>query len=124
MTLLRGVLCRRVALRLCWLRFRVNGLVTLDVPAKAKAHSREHFFSESMFLSRAKSGVERQGEYVRWHRFLDRGFDGPAALAGILNKAGEILQLRILRQRRGAKIEQPRRNHTAAPPNLGDIRHV
>ena len=98
--------------------------MTLDVPAEAEAHGREHLFAEGMFLPRAETGVERRGDHIRRNRFLDRGLDRPAALARILDEAGKILQLRILRQRGGAEIEQPGRDDAAAPPNLGDIRHV
>src|SRR5579864_2807746 len=105
MALLRGVPCRRAALRSCRLWFGVDGLAALDVPAEAGAHGREHLFSEGVLLPRAESGVECRGEHVRRDRFLDRGLDGPATLAGILDEAGEIFQLRILRQRGGAEIE-------------------
>ena len=107
-----------------WLWFGIGGLLTLDVPAEAEAHGRENLFAERVLLPRAEAGVERRGQHVRRDRFLDRGLDGPAALAGILDVAGEFLQLRILRQRGGAEIEQPGRDDAAAPPNLGDVRHV
>ena len=75
--------------------------------AEAQAHGREHLFAEGVLLPRAEAGVERRREHVGRDRFLDRGLDGPATLARILDEAGEILQLRILRQRGGAEIEQP-----------------
>src|SRR6185437_5167617 len=62
--------------------------------------------------------------HLRRNGLLDRRFDGPAALAGILDEAGKILQLRILRKRRGAEIEQPGGDHAAAPPDLRDVRDV
>src|SRR6185437_10920636 len=62
--------------------------------------------------------------HLRRNGLLDRRFDGPAALAGILDAAGKILQLRILRKRRGAEIEQPGGDHAAAPPDLRDVRDV
>src|SRR5579864_3261257 len=102
-----GALGRRMNLRFFRLRFGVNGLITLDMPAEAETHRREHLFSEVMLLPRAESGVQRCGEYVCRNRLLDRGLDGPATFAGILDITGESLQLRILRQRRGAQIEQP-----------------
>ena len=75
--------------------------------AEAEAHGREHLFAEGVLLPRAEPGVQRRGEHIGRHRLLDRGLDGPAALAGILDEAREILQLRIFRQRGGAEIEQP-----------------
>ena len=82
--------------------------MTLDVSAEAQPHGREHLFAEGVLLPRAEPGIERRREHVGRNRFLDRGLDGPPALARILDEAGEILQLRILRQRGGAEIEQPR----------------
>ena len=107
MALLSGVLCRRMTLRLFRVRFGVNGLATLDVAAEAEPHRRKHLFSEVVLLPRAESGVKRGGQHVRRDGLLDRGLDGPTALAGILDVAGEIRQLRILRQRGGAEIEKP-----------------
>src|SRR5579864_1678028 len=98
MALRGGVLCRRMNLRFFRLRFRVNGLITLDMPAEAETHRREYLFSEGMFLPRAESGVQRSREHVCRDRLLDRGLDGPATLAGILDITGEFLQLRILRE--------------------------
>src|SRR5580693_3677720 len=105
MALLFGVPCRRGTLRLCRLWLGVNGLVTLDVPTEAEAHGRQHPFPEGVLLPRAEPCIERSGEHVRRDRFLDRGLDGPATLAGILDEAGEILQLRRLRQRGGSAAE-------------------
>src|ERR1019366_6635008 len=92
--------------------------------AEAESHGREHLFAEGMLLPRAEAGVQRRGKYVGRDRFFDRGLDGPAALAGILDKTGEILQLRVLRERGGTEIEQPGGDDTAAPPDLRDIRQV
>jgi hypothetical protein len=60
-----------------------------------------------VLLPGAKPGVERCGEHIRRHRFLNRRLDSPPTFARILHEAGEILELRILCQRGGAKIEQP-----------------
>src|SRR6185312_11925237 len=89
MVLLGGVLWCRVTLRVFWLRFRVNGLLTLEVSAEAEAHGREHLFAEGVLLPRTEASVERRGKHVRRDRFLDRGLDGPATLARILNEAGK-----------------------------------
>src|SRR6185312_1413386 len=99
MALLCGVLCRRMTLRFFRLRFRIDGLVTLDVAAEAETHRREHLLSEVVLLPRAESGVKGGGQHVRRDRLLDRGLDGPTTLAGILDVARELIQLRILHQR-------------------------
>ncbi len=96
----------------------------LDMAAEAEAHGRQHFLAESLLLPRAEAGVERGGQHIGRNRFLDRRLDGPAALAGILDKAGEMSELRIARQGRRAEIEQPGRDHAAAPPDLGDVGQV
>src|SRR6266851_5569690 len=107
MTLLRGAFSRRATLRSFRLWLMIDGLLTLDVSAEAEAHGREHLFAERVLLPRAEAHVERRSEHVRRNRFLDCCLDRPATLAGILDEAGEVLQLRILRQRGGAEIEQP-----------------
>ena len=50
MALLGGVLCRRATLRILWLWFGVNRLLTLEVPTEAEAHGRKHLFAERMLL--------------------------------------------------------------------------
>src|SRR3984893_2066266 len=117
MALLFGVPRRRVTLRLRRLWFGVNGLVTLDVAAEAEAHGRQHPFPEGVLLPRAEPCIERRGEHVRRDRLLDRGLDGPATLAGILDEAGEILQLRILCQRGGAEMEERQHKYDPHTPN-------
>src|SRR5580700_3329314 len=122
-----ALLCRVLrgrAPRVFWLWFGVDRLLTLDVAAEAKAHGREHLFAEGMLLPRAEPGEQRRRDHIRWDRLLDRGLHRPSAFARVLNEAGEILQLWILRQRSGGEIEQPGRNDAAAPPNLRNIRYV
>ena len=96
MALLGCVPRRRVTLQILWLWLGVSRLLTLDMAAEAEA------FAGGMLLPRAETGVERRRDHVSRNRFLDRGLNRPAALAEILDQAGELLQLRILRQRRGA----------------------
>ena len=98
--------------------------LSLDVPAKPEPHGRKHLLGKPMFLARAKAHVQRRRQHVRRHRFLDRRFDGPAALAGIRDMAGEIRQISVLRQRLGGQVEQPGRHHAAAAPEFGDVGHV
>ena len=88
MVLLGGLSCCRATLP--WLWFGVNGLLTLNVAAEAKAHGRKRLFAEGLLLPRGETGVERRGDHVRRDRFLDRDLDRPATLSRILDEAGEI----------------------------------
>ncbi len=70
------------------------------------------------------AGIERGGYDVGGDRLLDRGLDGPATLAGILDVSRKALELRVLHQRGGAEVKQPGRDDTATPPDFRDIRQV
>ena len=74
--------------------------------------------------ARLEARVQRRGEHVRRHALLDGGLDRPAALAGIGDPSGEARQRRILRQRLGRQIQQPRGDDAAAAPHFGDLRHI
>src|SRR6202011_6245292 len=75
----------------------------LDMSAEFVAHGREQLVGEARRLARSEAGVERSREDIRRHRFLDRRHDGPAALAGIIDKSGIARELRIFRQRHGGE---------------------
>src|SRR5579862_5387455 len=96
----------------------------LDVPPESLAHGGEDFLRKSVLGARAKARIERSGENIRRHRFLDRGLNGPAALAGILDEARIGGEGRILRKRGRGEIEQPGGDHAAAPPHLRYVRNV
>src|SRR5262245_48443771 len=102
MTLSSGLPTHGTRLQVFRLWFWVIRLAPLDVAAKAEAHRGEHFICECVLLARTEAGEQRRRKHLGRDRFLDRGLDRPAALAGILNEAGEFVQLRILRQRGGA----------------------
>ena len=74
--------------------------------------------------ARAEACVERRRQHVGRHGFLDRGHDGPAALAEIVDQAGELDELRVRRQGDRRQIEQPRGDHAAAPPDFGDVGQI
>src|SRR3954451_13399748 len=99
-------------------------LLRLLVAAKAGAHCREDFFGKGVLFSRPEARVERGGKNLSRYRLIDRRGGGPAALAGILDKAGVIVERLVLRNRRRGEVQQPGRDHPAAPPyfrNVGDI---
>src|SRR6478609_7058194 len=108
MTLFRGFVGCRAALRLVGLRFGLDRFLAFDMSAKAEAHGREHLFAKRVLPPRTESGVQRTGEYVGGYRLLDRSLDRPSLLAGILDETGEVFQLRVFRQCSGAEIKQPR----------------
>src|ERR1700733_7008446 len=105
----------------CVLAHRVRMLLRLPVTAETGTHRRENLFSKGMLLAGAKSREQRRGQYLGRHRLVDGGVDGPAAFAGIFDKAGVVFQGVVFRERRCRQVEQPGRDHAAAPPYLGDV---
>ena len=57
----------------------------------------ERIFSANVCsLRERKRAIERRGQHLGRHRLVDRGIDGPAAFAGILDKAGIFIQRLVL----------------------------
>jgi hypothetical protein len=82
-------------------------------------------FSANVCCWRERKRTNSDGsQNVGRHGFLDRCFDCPAALARILDIAGEVLELAVLGERRGREIEQPRGHDAAAAPDFGDVGQV
>ena len=63
-------------------------------------------------------------QHVGRHAFVDGGLDRPAPFARIGDSARELFQVRILDERRGGQVQQPRRDHAAAPPNLAHVAQI
>src|SRR5262249_45037846 len=105
-TLLGRVTTRRAALQVFGLWFGITGLASLGMAAETEAHRRQHLFCERVLLARTETGKQCRREHIGGNRLLDCSLDRPPPLAGILHVTGEFIQLRILRQRRGTKIEQ------------------
>ena len=61
---------------------------------------------------------------MRGHALVDGGLDRPAAFARVGDAPGKFAQHGILYQRRGREIEQPGRDHAAAPPDLYNVGEV
>ena len=61
-----------------------------DMAAEAEAHGREHLLAEGVLLARAEAGDRARRTALGRHRLLDRRLDRPAALAGIVDVAGEL----------------------------------
>src|SRR6267142_3639566 len=107
--------------------FRVDAeclFFQLDVPAKLLAHGAQKLFGKGMVLARAEARIQSRRQHIDGNRRIERGLDRPAAFAGILDLAGVFRKVRVLGQRHRCKIEQPRRDHAAATPHLGDIGQV
>ena len=89
---------------------------------------RTAFASPRALCSRSRRGhgkrsgrVERRAQDRRRHPLLDRGDRCPAALAGVRDAPGEVVQAGRLLQRGCGEVEQPRADHAPAPP---DLRHL
>ena len=100
-----------------WRRF-------FQVSAELKAHGREQFVLEVRLAARGEAFVERRGEHGHRHAFVDGGLDRPAAFARIRDSAREFGERGIFDQRGRRQVEQPRGDHAAAPPHLGDVAQV
>ena len=65
--------------------------LAFDMAAELVAHGREQLLAEAVLDARAEARIERGGQHIGRHGLLDRGVDRPAAFAGILDEAVEIL---------------------------------
>src|SRR5262249_46282225 len=110
--------CSSLLLRSCMaLTHRLDRLRPgrfFQMPPEFVTHGRQELVGEIGLAARAEPLVESRGEHMRRHALVDGGLDGPAAFAGIGYAAGEFRQARVLNQRGGRQVEQPRRNHAAA----------
>src|SRR4051794_37819290 len=93
-----------------------SALPGLDMPAETLAHGGEHLLREGVVLARAEAGVERGREHLRRHGLLDRGHNGPAALARILDMPRKAGEAAVLGERRGREVEKPGGDDAAAAP--------
>ena len=103
---------------------RTGFLRRLLVAAETGPHRGQDLLGKGVVLARAEAGVERGRQHFRRHGLVDRGVHGPAAFAGILHEARVIIQRLVLGERGCREVEQPGRDHAAAPPHLGDIGDV
>src|ERR1700733_2129298 len=83
----------RVLSRWVWM------LLRLLVAAETGAHRREDLFSEGVFPARPEAREQSRGQHLGGHRLVDGGIDGPAAFAGIFDKAGIGIERVIFRKR-------------------------
>src|ERR1700690_4492313 len=90
----------------------------LEVAAELKAHGGKQLVGEIRLTARGEPFVQSGGENGRRHGLVNRRLDSPAPFAGIGNAAGEFFQSRILDERYGGTVKQPRSNHAASAPDL------
>ena len=88
--------------------------------AERIAHRGEHTVSELGFSTRGETVEERRGEDRNGDALLDRGLQGPAALAGVADAAGVVLEHRRLVQRLRGEVEEPGGDHRPPAPELRD----
>src|SRR5262249_27139602 len=96
----------------------------LQVTTEFVAHGGKELVGEPRLAARTEAFVERGRKHGHRDGGVDRGFGRPASCAGVGDLAGKIRERGILGQRRGGKIEQPRRNDAAAPPYFRDVAQV
>ena len=95
-----------------------------EVSAEAESHGGEEFVLEVGLAAGAEALVEGRGENGHGNGFVDGGFDGPAAFAGIGDAAFEFGEGRVFHERGGGEVEQPGGDDAAAPPDFGDVADV
>src|SRR5271166_4339421 len=71
-----------------------TGSELLDVAAEGKTHGRQHLLGERVLLSRPEAGIESRGQHFGRNRLVDGGIDRPPSLAGVLDRARELRQIR------------------------------
>src|SRR2546430_7199676 len=85
------------------------------------AQSREQFICEICLAARAKTLIQGGRQNVHGHGLVDGGLDRPAPLARVRNPPCELRESRIRGEGGRHEIQQPRRDHTAAPPHLRNV---
>src|SRR5712691_4152460 len=99
-------------------------VLLLRVPAELAAHRVQDLAGELAERAGLEPLDQRGGDHRGGNALVHRGQDRPAALAGVGDPSGEVVQLRGPGQRVGGQVDQPGPDDRAAPPDLGDLRHV
>ena len=92
--------------------------------AELVAHRRDGLHRRRVVLAGDEARVERGGDRRRRDGVLDAGLDGPAALAGVLGVAGDLVEARVLVERGDHEVEQPRPDDGALAPGAEDLGDV
>src|SRR5688572_28296660 len=103
---------------------RTQPSAALDMAAELRPQRRQQFFREGVVAARPEPRVQRGGERVGRHLFLDGCRHGPAPLARVGDASLEALEVRIFTERARRQIQQPRADDAAAPPDFGNLGEV
>src|SRR4030095_1373098 len=95
-----------------------------QVPAALVAHRGEQLVGKICLATRAKTLIQRSCQDMSRHTLVDGGLDRPPALARVRNLTCEFREGGISDQRDRRQVQQPRGDHAAAPPHLGDVREI
>src|ERR1700731_3080425 len=95
-----------------------------QVAAKLKTHGRHQLVGEIGLATRSEAFVKRGGQYMRGYAFIDGGIDGPASFAGVRGRAPKVGNSGVLIGRAAGRVEQPRADDAAAPPEFRYIGQV
>ncbi len=99
-------------------------LLLLLVAAEFVAEGGEELVAEVGFAAGAEAIEEGGAEDGGGDRFVDGGFDGPAAFAGVGDAAGELAQVWTFQEGGGGEVEEPGGDDAAATPDFGDVGEV
>jgi hypothetical protein len=94
------------------------------VPADLVAQSRVDLGRERLVLPGREAGIERGGDRRRRHVVVDRLEDRPAALAGVLDVAADLLEAGIVLERPVQQVEQPGAHDRPVAPDARDLVQV
>src|SRR2546423_902271 len=101
-----------------------GGRGLFQVATELVAHGRQQSIGPVVLAPGREPLEQGRAQDGGGYRFVDRGRDRPAPLAGIGDPSPELVQVRALAQRGRGKVQQPRGDDTAATPELGDVRDV
>src|SRR4051794_18585234 len=74
------------------------------VPAELVAHRGDRLHRRAVVLARGEAREQRRGDDVHGHRVVDRGLDGPAALTGVVGVPRDLVEVRVLLDRRDQQV--------------------
>src|SRR5690348_593057 len=112
------------ALRLIALAAPLARLVRHGMAAKLVAQCGDDLGRERFVLARCEARQQRERDDRRGHAFVNRGLYRPAALAGVLDIAADVLEVWALLESQRRQIEQPGAHDAAMLPDACDLAQV